>query len=674
MTIEISFADLSHTGKTVDANFFPLGSGFVAAYAKEYIGDEINVQLFKYPTDLADYLDKTIPRIACFANYSWNLNLNYEFARRLKKRHPGVVIVFGGPNYPVEEDGYEQEMFLRAHPAIDFYVDGEGEAAFTELYKILVRFDFDVKEFKAQEAQSPNIHYVQGEKFFRGPGLPRIKDVNTIPSPFLNGMMDKFFDDTLTPLMQSHRGCPYSCAFCHDGIKYMSKMSRFTQERINSEILYIQERSILPNFCFADLNFGIYKEDLDTARLIADLQKKYDWPKTVQSSPAKNNKDRLIEISRILQNGFLVSASVQHTDPEVLENIKRSNVSLDQLVEMARETTEGKTGSYSEVILCLPGDTMEKHKKSVFDMLNLGLNEMRMYQFILLAGSAGASKEYRNKFEYDIRYRVLPRCFGKYRIFDEDFTAFEFHEVCVGNNTLPYEDYLQCRRFNLMVEIFNNGGIFEELLMLLDREGIARSAFFNRLDETVYSNEALAHIFREYREDEDRNFWLSKEKLKEFLKTPEAIEKYLSGKCGANQIMQFRSFAFIEHMDDVSTVAFTIARELLDDVGTMHGRMDDYLSELAQYIKLKKSDLLSLEQSIKQTFHYDFVKLSGVRFKEDPFDFSIPDGLDISFNYSDKQLQDISAYFKQYGRTIAGLGHFMQRSYVGSLYRDVHYA
>jgi len=64
MTIEISFADLTHTGKTVDANYFPLGSGYVAAYAEEYLEGEINIQLFKYPTDFADYLDKTIPKMA----------------------------------------------------------------------------------------------------------------------------------------------------------------------------------------------------------------------------------------------------------------------------------------------------------------------------------------------------------------------------------------------------------------------------------------------------------------------------------------------------------------------------------------------------------------------------------------------------------------------------------
>ena len=674
MTIEISFADLTHTGKTVDANYFPLGSGYVAAYAKEYLEDDIDIQLFKYPTDFADYLDKIIPKMACFANYSWNLNLNYEYARRLKELHPCVVTVFGGPNYPVEADGDEQEIFLRQYPAIDFYVDGEGEEAFTELYKILAGLDFDVEAFKAQETQSPSTHYIAGEKFVRGEGLPRIKDVNTIPSPFLNGMMDKFFDDTLTPLMQSHRGCPYSCVFCHDGIKYMSKMSRFSQERIDAEIMYIQERSILPDLSFADLNFGIYKEDLDTVHLLADLRKKHEWPKVVQASSAKNNTDRLVEISKILQDGFLVSAAVQHTDPEVLKNIKRFNISLDQLAHMTRETMKGRDGSYSDIILCLPGDTMEKHKKAILDMLDLGLSEMHSYQFVLLAGSEGASKEYRNKYEYDLRYRVLPRCFGNYRIFDQDFTAFEFHEVCVGNNTMPHEDYVQCRRFDLMVEIFNNGGIFEEMLTLLGREGIARTDFFKKLDETVYSNEALAHIFRGFKEDEDKNFWSSKEKLREFLKTPEAIEQYLSGERGANQTMQFRSLAFIEHIDDVSTIAFAIARELLDAAGAMHEQMDNYLDELAQYIKLKKSNPLSLEQSVQRTFHYDFVKLGDVWFREDPFDFGVPDGLDISFNYSDKQFQDISAYFRQYGRSIPGLGHFMQRSYLASLYRDVHYA
>ena len=113
MPVKVSFADLSHTGKTVDANFFPLGCGYIASYALEHLKGQIEVQIFKYPADFSAYLEQTIPRIACFSNYSWNLGLNYEYARPLKARHPHVITVFGGPNYPIAEEVREQEAFLR---------------------------------------------------------------------------------------------------------------------------------------------------------------------------------------------------------------------------------------------------------------------------------------------------------------------------------------------------------------------------------------------------------------------------------------------------------------------------------------------------------------------------------------------------------------------------------
>ena len=38
------------------------------------------------------------------------------------------------------------------------------------------------------------------------------------PSPYTTGLLDEFFDEKLTPMVQTSRGCPYSCTFCHDGI------------------------------------------------------------------------------------------------------------------------------------------------------------------------------------------------------------------------------------------------------------------------------------------------------------------------------------------------------------------------------------------------------------------------------------------------------------------------
>jgi len=51
MSTIISFADLTHTTVAVDANCFPLGCGFIAAYAKKHLSSALNIDIFKYPDD-----------------------------------------------------------------------------------------------------------------------------------------------------------------------------------------------------------------------------------------------------------------------------------------------------------------------------------------------------------------------------------------------------------------------------------------------------------------------------------------------------------------------------------------------------------------------------------------------------------------------------------------------
>ena len=64
MTVKISFADLTHTGQIVSANTFPLGVAMVAAYTKKQFGDEIDIEIFRYPDDFSNYLEKNLPQIA----------------------------------------------------------------------------------------------------------------------------------------------------------------------------------------------------------------------------------------------------------------------------------------------------------------------------------------------------------------------------------------------------------------------------------------------------------------------------------------------------------------------------------------------------------------------------------------------------------------------------------
>ena len=50
----------------------------------------------------------------------------------------------------------------------------------------------------------PNKKSKDGYDFVKGEYLDRIKDLDEIPSPYLNGMLDKFFDGKLTPVSYTH--------------------------------------------------------------------------------------------------------------------------------------------------------------------------------------------------------------------------------------------------------------------------------------------------------------------------------------------------------------------------------------------------------------------------------------------------------------------------------------
>src|SRR4030095_14341428 len=213
----------------------------------------------------------------------------------------------------------------------------------------------------------PGFHYVTDGQFVRGETLPRILDLtHPLPSPYTAGLRDEFFDDRLSPMVQTSRGCPYSCTFCHDGISYMNKTRAFSAERVREELAYIQARVKTPALLLADLNWGMFPGDIQMAQHIADIRREGPWPRNIMCSTAQNQKDRIIEMSRILGDILQLGASIQSTDPEVLQNIKRTNISIDAIVKMAKAATASRTGSFTEIILGLPGDTIQKHVTSVY--------------------------------------------------------------------------------------------------------------------------------------------------------------------------------------------------------------------------------------------------------------------------------------------------------------------
>jgi hypothetical protein len=340
------------------------------------------------------------------------------------------VIIFGGENFPGYGGSKEpwadeaRKAYFKKYPAIDFFIFGEAENAFVELYNNLEECEFDVSRFKTERRKSSNVFYTVEEDFVSGPIAPLIMELDAIPSTFENGLSDKFFDGLLTPMVESARGCPYSCTFCTDGHLYSNKTRRFSQERIKSELEYIAKRATVNELIITDLNFGMFKEDVDTTLFLAEMKKEYDFPRYLVQASAKNQKGRIIEISSILKGGTAPGASVQSTAPEVLSAIKRKNLPMEDLVEISKTRDDDDASSLSEIIMCLPEDSKEKNFKSAYDMIDAGTTLLRNHQFMLLKGTEAENKFSREKYQMRTAFRVQPRCFGIYELWGKSFSIY----------------------------------------------------------------------------------------------------------------------------------------------------------------------------------------------------------------------------------------------------------
>jgi radical SAM superfamily enzyme YgiQ (UPF0313 family) len=654
MKVPIAFCDLSHKNHTTKMT--PLGISMIASYALKKFDSLIEAKIFRSVNEFVSYFEKNVPKIVCFSNYSWNGNLIYQIATRIKQKYPKTIIVFGGPNYEVEAEA--QEDYLKTHPDIDIYVAGEGEEPFAKLLNLIFEYDFDIEKIKKEKIKIPNCHYIIDNEFIRGELLPPMLDLNDIPSPYLSGLMDKELEDNHKPLMQTTRGCPFACTFCQEGADYFNKIRRFSIKRLKDELNYIAKRVKVPSLSLADSNFGMYKEDLEFCKEIVSIREKYNnWPENLEGISGKNNKKIVLEAISIIGKNFY-SAAVQSTDEEVLKQVKRKNISVSKMIDVVHEAEKSGANAYSELILGLPGDSKENHFKSNSQLIDAEISMVRTHQFAMLPGSESVSKESREKFGLITRFRPVPMTATSYSIFGEDFHALEIDEICIGSNTLSIDDYVECRLFNLTIEIFYNGRVFEDLFKLLKRNDVIISEFIRGVHQRIRSSKSLSKIYDDFIR-ETNELWETKEEVVKFLKKDGILEKLNSGEIGNNEQLLYSSTAKLYFQEEIHEIAFSCAADMLQSNINYNESTLGFLQEFKRYCLSTKRNMLETENSISESFNYDFPSIIDSEFKNKPSAYHLSKKVRYEFRHTKKQQELLNTMFSIYGKSKDSLGFIL---------------
>jgi radical SAM superfamily enzyme YgiQ (UPF0313 family) len=610
--VTVYFADLTHCGTVTNADTFPYGIGCIAAYAKSVFGDEVSVELFKLPHELDAALKAKTPDVLCFSNYVWNYYLSSAFARHVRNTWPHVPIVMGGPNICVTPEG--RHRFLQSNPWVDFYIKFEGERGFAGLLGALMDRSLDAASVREEGRLLDNVLYTAGGNYFEGIER-RMTELMSIPSPYLTGLLDKFFDQGLRPLIEFTRGCPYACTFCTDFHPHRNKVAWRTADVAREEMEYIAgHMKASSDMVLADLNFGQYAEDLEIARIIRGTIDRFGWPHSISCSPGKSHPERVMECVKII-NGkdrgvMKFASSVQSTDKTVLSAISRKNLPIDKLrpIMEAANTHDDYTEYFTEIILALPEDSVERHYRSLRDSIDLlGMNIVNVHQLTLLQGSPMSLPEQRQQYGLDVRYRVFVGCIGTYRIGDNDVPVGEIEEVVIANSTMTFEEWLNCRVMSLLVKVYIDRDYFIEAFGLVRRLGLSAVDVLDILrSEIIPKYEGLNGLIKRFLHKTVEPLHDGFEEVLQFASNRDVVEKFRTGELGGNELLVHRARAYLDHNDDLHSALEDAIALAIERSGRLEQEMRDYLAQAVRYSKMRKFNPRNFTSELTGQFSYDF--------------------------------------------------------------------
>ncbi|MGE4648832.1 MAG: B12-binding domain-containing radical SAM protein [Arenicellales bacterium] len=606
--IKIFLCDFTYDTVTLSVDGFPLNVGYIASYAKMKFKEKVEIRLFKYIEKFEEALETSIPDVIGFANYAWNRQINKEISRIFLEKNKNGLVVWGGPNFPA--DVKSQESFFKKFPQVDIYVPIEGEIGFSNIVKeifTLPSFDLIRKNILTKSVPGCIVKSDNGKLNFSF-STERIKSLDEIPSPYLTGLMDEFFDGRLVPMIQTNRGCPFSCTFCVDGSDSVNKINQFSTQRVDEELNYIAKHvpNNQHNLHISDLNFGMYTRDVEVCDSINNVQKKYGYPVSVKITSGKNNPEKIGKAIKKLGNTTSMSLSVQSLNDQILSNIKRDNISSEKLVQLGPALKNEGLDTTCDVILALPGETYDTAIQTIKDVLNANIDWINIWTLMLLDGSELNTLKEREKWDLKSKFRIIPRDFVKFK---SGKVVMEIEEVGIGTNSLSFNDYVELRLFSLIIKIISATPCYRSIFKFIKFYDVKIfDLAFSMLKNINLSSKKLQIFFEEFKQYTTDELWDSEAELIEHYQNPLEYEKLLNGSAGQNVAFYFHAIAISDHMSDFTDFVMQNSRILLEN-----HTIDDFNSQLnsiEQYCKGSCENIFGedrLKSNPEFIFDYDIL-------------------------------------------------------------------
>lgn len=440
----------------------------------------IEIELAEYTInqqtdDILMDIYKRKPDILCFSCYIWNIEYVERLVRELGKLRPDMSIWLGGP-----EVSYDAADVLNRNPAVKGVMKGEGEETFTRLCRIYSEgtgygsAGVSAKERCREEGIEEK---VCGEENFADEGLAKTEgityrdsggriwenpwrgavDLNRIPFVYdqiwgehcgpgsgePGGCMADFQNKII--YYESSRGCPFSCSYCLSSI---DRRLRFRDlEKVKKELKFFIDQGV-PQVKFVDRTFNCRHEHAAAIwRYIAQHDRGITNFHFEVAADLLNEEE--MDILEGMRPGLVqLEIGVQSVNPDTIRAIRRT-MDFERVREaVTRIRRWGNIHQHLDLIAGLPYEDIRSFARSFDEVYALKPQQLQLGFLKVLKGAyMEAHRE-----AYGLVYQSRPP-----------------YEV-LYTRWISYEDMIQLKGIEEMVEIYYNSGQFRHTLGALEEK------------------------------------------------------------------------------------------------------------------------------------------------------------------------------------------------------------
>jgi radical SAM superfamily enzyme YgiQ (UPF0313 family) len=310
-------------------------------------------------------IDGFEPDLIGMSIYVWSTPCLVEVARRIKRRRPNCIIVFGGPS--ARTALFDLEPYAPAHRYVDALVASEGENTFREIASLPELSRAGLESVPGLDLPAPSGWKHSGH---RAP----IMQLDNIASPYQIGVMKR----GAVAYLETYRGCPFSCTFCEWGATKDSK-AVFSADYITRELeAYARHQTSTVFLVDAGLNLNhqAFRNLREAERRVGFLRHVSFWSEIY---PSLIKEEHLEFLSSV--HASYLGVGLQSTDPEVLKGLQRP---FDQrrLETVVRQVAE-VANTELQIIYGLPGDTPAGFRRTLEAARSMRVN-VRAYGCLVL--------------------------------------------------------------------------------------------------------------------------------------------------------------------------------------------------------------------------------------------------------------------------------------------------